>query len=53
MDLLTIILVVVLCVGVGYFYPKIPAPWSWVIAAVACILCLLALASRLGVPLHL
>ena len=52
MDLQTIILIVILCVGVGFFFPKIPAPWNWVIAAIACVLCLFALAGRLGVPIH-
>ena len=53
MDITTLILIVVLCCGVGFFYPRIPAPWNWIIAAIACVLCLLALATRLGVPIHL
>ena len=53
MDLKFIIIVVVLCVAVGFFYPRIPNPWNWVIAAIACVLCLLALARLLGVSIGL
>ena len=38
MDITSLILIVVLCCGVGFFFPKIPAPWNWIIAAIACLL---------------
>ena len=49
MDLMQIVFIIVLCVAVGYFYPRIPAPWNWALAALVVLIALLGLAKILGI----
>lgn len=47
-DIWKYFVVICLMIAVGFFWPKIPAPWSWVIAALACVLALIVLVVTLG-----
>ena len=53
MSLLTLILVCVLCAIAYWAWPKIPAPANWIAALIIFIICALALANLLGVPINL
>ncbi len=53
MDLSWIILIVLAVFGVVWAYPRLPAPWNYVLVAVIAIACVLILLSAGGVPVSL
>lgn len=53
MNIYTIILVILAVCGVVWAYPRLPAPWNYVLVAVIAIACIFILLNAGGVPISL
>jgi hypothetical protein len=53
MNIYTIILVILAVCGVVWAYPRLPAPWNYVLVAVIAIACIFILLNAGGVPINL
>jgi hypothetical protein len=53
MNIYTIILVILAVCGVVWAYPRLPAPWNYVLVAVIAIACVFILLNAGGVPINL
>jgi hypothetical protein len=53
MNIYTIVLVILAVCGVVWAYPRLPAPWNYVLVAVIAIACIFILLNAGGVPINL
>jgi hypothetical protein len=49
MDLTTILVLIAAAIGIGWAYPRVPAPWNYVLAGLVAIVCLILLLNLAGV----
>jgi hypothetical protein len=49
MSIATLIILIAAAIGIGWAYPRIPAPWNYVLAAIVALVCVLILLNYAGV----